>query len=105
MARVSNGEFITRAAAVRHYGTGLFEALNSQRFELGGLVDAIHARPGPHFAEGGLVGAAPSTPVHLHIGGGTYPTSASSGVAAALVGAAKHSQMVSAGTKPSWFGR
>jgi hypothetical protein len=90
---------------VRHYGTGFFEALNSQRYGVGGLVDAIHARPGPHFAEGGLVSAAASTPVHLHIGGGTYPTSASSGVAAALVGAAKHSQIVSSGIKPSWYGR
>jgi hypothetical protein len=56
LARISNGEFITRAAAVRHYGTGLFEALNQQRFEFGGLVDAIHSRPGPNFADGGLVG-------------------------------------------------
>jgi hypothetical protein len=56
VARVSDGEFITRAAAVRHYGTGLFEALNQQRFEFGGLVDAIHALAGPNFAEGGLVG-------------------------------------------------
>jgi hypothetical protein len=104
-AMLTPGEFVTRAAAVRRYGAGLFEALNQQRFEFGGLVDAIHSRPGPHFAEGGLVGAAASTPVHLHIGGGTYPMSASSGVAAALVGAAKHSQMVSSGIKPSWYGR
>jgi hypothetical protein len=56
LARVSDGEFITRAAAVRHYGAGLFEALNQQRFEFGGLADAIHARPGRRsFADGGLV--------------------------------------------------
>jgi hypothetical protein len=70
----------------------------------GGLVTA----PPIRFAEGGSVGSvgsASATPVHLHIGGGTYPMSASSGVAAALVGAAKHSQMVSSGIKPSWYGR
>jgi hypothetical protein len=105
LARLSNGEFVARAAAVRHYGAGFFHALNQQRFETGGLVDAIHARAGPHFAEGGLVGTAASTPVHLHIGGGSYPMAANSGVAAALVGAAKHSQMVSAGIKPAWYGR
>jgi hypothetical protein len=71
-------------------------------FFSGGLV----AAPPIRFAEGGLAGAASSgTPVHLHIGGGTYPVSASSGVAAALVGAAKHNQMISTGIKPSWFGR
>jgi hypothetical protein len=101
-AWLSNGEFVMRAAAVRNYGAGFFHALN--RFDMGGLVDAIHARPVTHFAEGGLVEAA-STPVHLHIGGGSFPMSASSGVAAALVVEAKRSQMISAGIKPSWYGR
>jgi hypothetical protein len=67
----------------------------------GGLITA----PPIRFAEGGSVGSVSGTPVHLHIGGGTYPMSANSGVAAALVGAAKHSQMVSSGIKPSWYGR
>jgi hypothetical protein len=107
-AMLMPGEFVTRASAVRHYGAGFFAALNQQRlpaFDFGGLVDAIHARPGPHFAEGGMVGSAPATPVHLHIGNGSFPMSASGGVAAALVIEARRSQMVSAGVKPSWYGR
>lgn len=43
IARVSNGEYIMRAAAVKKYGTGLMRALNMERF--------------PKFASGGVVGA------------------------------------------------
>jgi hypothetical protein len=37
-ARLSNGEFVVRKAAVQRYGTGLFHALNAQRFADGGFV-------------------------------------------------------------------
>jgi hypothetical protein len=100
-ARLSNGEFVVNAGSVRRLGVGFLEDINN--FRDGGYVH----RPRLGFAEGGLAASATAagTPVHLHIGGGTYPMSASSGVAVALVGAAKHSQMVSSGIKPSWYGR
>jgi TP901 family phage tail tape measure protein len=37
-ARLSNGEYVIRAAAVDHYGVGLFDQLNYQRYAAGGLV-------------------------------------------------------------------
>ncbi|MBA1179533.1 tape measure protein [Pseudomonas psychrotolerans] len=48
LARLSNGEFVMRAAAVRHYGPDLLEQLN--------------ARLLPRFATGGAVGRVPAIP-------------------------------------------
>ncbi|MBS0212306.1 MAG: phage tail length tape measure family protein [Proteobacteria bacterium] len=42
-ARLSRGEYVHNAAAVRHYGTGMMAAINQRRyprFATGGLVDA-----------------------------------------------------------------
>lgn len=53
----SNGEFVMRAAAVRHYGEGFLAQLNAlraPRFAHGGLVRIASL---PRFAEGGLVSA------------------------------------------------
>src|SRR5437762_10608771 len=53
LARVSNGEFINRSAAVDYYGPGFFHALNKldvPRFAMGGLVEFPSL---PRFAEGG----------------------------------------------------
>lgn len=68
MARLSNGEFVMRAAAVQAYGPALLEKMNGLRL--------------PKFADGGLVGAASSAPVgqagrdlgrvDLNIGGETH---------------------------------
>ena len=44
LAKLSNGEFVIRAAAVRRYGQGLFQGLNSMRMPTGNL---------PSFASGG----------------------------------------------------
>lgn len=49
LARLSNGEFVMRAAAVRAYGPALLEKMNGLRL--------------PKFADGGLIGAAMSAPV------------------------------------------
>lgn len=46
LARLSNGEFVMRAAAVQHYGPELLRQLNERRL--------------PRFAEGGHVGFVPS---------------------------------------------
>ncbi|WP_313117970.1 hypothetical protein [Ectopseudomonas guguanensis] len=46
LARLSNGEYVLRAAAVRHYGTGLLDQMNGlaiPQFADGGAVDAAAA--------------------------------------------------------------
>lgn len=45
LARLSTGEFVTHAAAVRHYGLDMMHAINQRRF--------------PRFAEGGFVSRNP----------------------------------------------
>lgn len=45
VARVSDGEFVQQASAVRRYGTGFMEALNAEKINIVGA-----------FAKGGLVG-------------------------------------------------
>ncbi|MFE2998662.1 hypothetical protein ACFXG4_27125 [Nocardia sp. NPDC059246] len=66
--RASNYEFVTRAAMVRKYGVGIFEALNAGRIDPA-LIAAL-----PAFAEGGLVGdgtgAATGTGVGTNTGAG-----------------------------------
>ena len=46
-ARLSNGEYVIRASAVDHYGVGLFDQLNYQRYAAGGLVQRYQATPLP----------------------------------------------------------
>ena len=101
MARLSNGEFVMRAAAVRNLGAGFLSNLN--RFAGGGMV--MPSRGVPRFAEGGLVTAgAAGAPVHLHLGGHSFALSGSTGVVEALVVEARRQQVRSAGVKPSWYG-
>ena len=71
----SDGEYVQRTAAVRHYGVAFMEAVNSlrfPRFATGGIVAAPTAAPAPawHFAGGGLVpgaGAPAAAPLALRI--------------------------------------
>ena len=71
----SDGEYVQRTAAVRHYGVAFMEAVNSlrfPRFATGGMVAAPTAAPAPawHFAGGGLVpgaGAPAAAPLALRI--------------------------------------
>ena len=87
LARLSNGEFVMRAAAVRRYGVGLLEGLNGLRlpgFAMGGLVSPS-AVPAPAM----LLGAS-GTPIHLTLPGlGEYQLSARSDVAEDLLRAAR----------------
>ncbi len=56
LARLSRGEFIVRAAAVRRYGLAFLEALNAMRlprFAGGGLVPQVPALPGTLAGAGG----------------------------------------------------
>ncbi len=73
LARVSNGEFVQRAAAVKKYGTGFMEALNAGKlnivgvFSKGGLVGL------PRFAEGGEASTGGE-------GGGEGPSMSTGGI-------------------------
>jgi len=92
LARLSNGEFVMRAAAVQHWGAGMLSAMNSAGT--------------PRFADGGLVaaGAGGGVPVHLHLGGREFALAGAVDVVGALVTHARQSQMRSSGVKPSWYG-
>lgn len=103
-ARLSHGEFVVRAAAVRAYGSDLFHALNDMAingFAMGGLV------PGPgiapmRFAEGGLAGGGQSV-VNLSIDGNRFDgLKAPQDVAQKLTSYAISRQTAQTGRTPSW---
>lgn len=80
LARLSDGEFVLNAAAVKHYGVGALQRLNGMQM--------------PRFAEGGLASAADvatgasGRPVHLAIPGyGDVPLT---GAASVVEGLEKH---------------
>jgi hypothetical protein len=73
LARLSNGEFVIKAAAVDHYGAGLLNRINAMQL--------------PRFASGGMVGGSSSggTPLVLDFGKlGRYEASTSKDTAAAI---------------------
>lgn len=57
-ARLSNGEFVMTAAAVKRYGSNFFNNLNAM--SRGGM--SIGQRPFGHFADGGLVESSSQAP-------------------------------------------
>lgn len=70
LARLSNGEYVVKDAAVRHYGVGLMHLINSMRL--------------PKFADGGLV--AHSAVERLSLGRlGSHATQAGSGPTSTVV--------------------
>jgi hypothetical protein len=91
LIRVSNGEFIQQARAVRHYGVDVMHAINSLQipkdlfsnlrgFSFGGALDSMtHPYFPPRFASGGLLDfVVPASisqskslhPVTINLGGG-----------------------------------
>lgn len=102
-ARLSNGEFVVRAAAVRAYGSDMLHAINdmtARGFSLGGYVSSF--RPA-HFSEGGFAGGrGPESAVHLHLDGQSFQMRAAANVAHELQHFAISRQMASTGRKPSW---
>ncbi len=88
LARLSNGEFVVRAVAVRHYGTGLLDLLNNlelprlPRFASGGLVRVASSTGSSLAARSpslspGLSSGEHSVPAHLVVPGvGQYPIQA-----------------------------
>jgi predicted nucleic acid-binding Zn-ribbon protein len=98
LARLSNGEFVVNAAATSRF-LPLLRAIND------GMSQPL--MPRTSFATGGMVmatDAATGTPVHLHIGGHSFPMRTDSIVAESLIRTAREKQLLSAGRKPSWAG-
>lgn len=116
LARLSNGEFVMRAAAVKHWGLEFMAALNHLRnpfrgFSLGGLVDGWAAGMSiPHFAGGGLAvaaagGSVSGRPVHLSIGNQTFVLAGPEQTVANLAQAAAKERMLSIGQPPRKIAR
>jgi hypothetical protein len=108
-ARLSRGEFVVRAAAVRSVGVGFMHAINrAPGFAMGGLVDAFRdglsslavpmAKGGPAPAGGGL------RPFNLVMpGGGSYGgLFAQESAVTSLKRAAVGAQIAATGRRPAW---
>ena len=118
MTRLSRGEYVIRASAVRKYGMGVLSALNNMMmpkgfvpgFATGGPV-TIPVDVLPQFLDGGIFsGSQPKTkalrPISLTIGDETFDGMlAPEDTAQSLVRYARRRQIRSGGRKPSWFGR
>lgn len=108
LARLSNGEFVQRAAAVRHYGSSFMERVNSLQFPVQAAL---------RFATGGFVGPATThaalpefvtsnalRPFNLQIGADHFNgLLAPQTVAEKLVQFASNKSTRSMGSKPSWY--
>lgn len=87
LARLSDGEYVVRAAAVDHYGAGILHRINNMQI--------------PKFADGGMVGgsAAGGATVNLSLDGRTYSMQAGSVVAAALTDAVRREALRKGGRR------
>jgi methyl-accepting chemotaxis protein len=131
LARLSDGEFVIAARAVRKYGPNLLRAINAMvlpklpGFAKGGLAAAPTFKLGlPSFALGGLVdgltagfspritlprlamagASAGRVPANIHFGGESYEVSATEDVLQRMGRAAVRQKMTSGGRKPGWYG-
>jgi hypothetical protein len=113
-AWLSNGEFVIRAKAVKHYGPGFFHALNQlklavPRMNMGGLVDGLtNLMPPPlRMADGGgpiAVGGG-GQPLTFVIDGQRFSgLTGTPDAVRELTKWATKSSTTSAGRKPAWFG-
>ena len=105
LARLSNGEFVMKAAAVRAYGSGFMSAINNMqipapKYAMGGMVPISAI---PRFAAGGAVER--QTTLNLHIGDQSFNgLKAPEAVAQQLKTYALDQATTSTGRKPSWVG-
>lgn len=98
-ARLSNGEFVATAAAVKHYGSDFFHALNSMSlgsFASGGLV-------GTPTRLAGAGSVKPTSTLNLSIDGRSFPgLRGPANVVEDLTSFATQRRTSSAGNSPSW---
>lgn len=98
-AKLSDKEFVIKAAAVRRYGVGLLHAINSM------------SMPVPGFANGGLVTAGSGSSggggrsVHVHIGDRAFQLSGSDDVVDALMTAKTKHSRARVTYAPRWNGK
>jgi hypothetical protein len=93
MARLSNGEFVMRAAAVRHWGADMMAALNAAGSN---VLPRSASRRG--FAAGGMVTATTGdgVTVNLHFPGGNFALHGDKAIVAGLTREARRAGMLSA---------
>ncbi|QND22559.1 hypothetical protein HB774_24105 [Rhizobium leguminosarum bv. viciae] len=116
-ARLSVGEFVIKARAVRKYGNRLFALLNGMRLPgdmfdglklaAGGLVSGLTSGMSmpqlvPAFADGGAVAASGGRPINLTIDNQTYQMMAPEDVADRLAKHVARQGLRRAGPRPSW---
>lgn len=96
LARLSNGEFVMRAAAVRAWGPQLLSAMNALNRPLRGIGDSAG------FANGGMVSARTSdgATVNLHFPGGSFALRGDKGIVMGLTREARRSALLSGGRLP-----
>jgi hypothetical protein len=117
LARLSNGEFVMTARAVKKWGVNFMRAINAgvnplRGFNMGGLVEAVSnvgAFGIPRFADGGMVAAgaaANGTPIYLQMPGGQTigPMMTGGDVVRLLKQEATRSAIKMAGRGPGWSG-
>lgn len=113
LARLSNGEFVVRAAAVRKYGSRLLHQINSLNFggfAEGGLVDLMGGSSlAPSFAGGGDIKVARASgtkrPIILQFADGNEFQVEATGRTADSIGRyASKRRLASSGRKPSYIG-
>jgi hypothetical protein len=106
LARLSNGEFVMKDAAVRTYGEGFMHAINNMqipppKYAFGGMIPASSL---PRFSEGGGM-ERPGSILNLHVGGEVFSgLKAPAAVADQLRKFAINQQTTQTGKKPSWAG-
>lgn len=106
LARISNGEFILRAKAVRQYGIGFLSALNAGQFR--GFASGGYASVTPRAAAIGAAslgsgGGSSGVPFSLHLGDSVFDNlMAPPAVAGKMVTYARTRAVRSAGRKPNW---
>lgn len=119
-ARLSDGEFVERTKAVRHYGVDFMHALNRLAIprdsiralmggvNLSGLANSISSslRPRYAFADGGMAiagGGGSLSPVNININGATIPAMMTGDSLNSLRKHSVASQMRAMGRTPTWF--
>jgi hypothetical protein len=111
LARLSNFEYVMRAAAVKFYGVDFMHAVNALRlpkdffrsFSLGGLVLPPFPSP-PRFAQGGLAMAGDQglRPVNIFFDRQKFALSGPADEVERLVKASVFEQLAAGGRSPSW---